>query len=88
MAELGPAQPQLVSAFLHLAFCFHLKYPKSAETVADFLQRVVADYGDDSGTRTSKNKDTAASKLLRYHIQLGKVLGERKASYESIEEDI
>ena len=78
---------QSISAFLHLAFCFHLKYPKSAETVADFLQRVVADSGDDSGTRTSKNKDTAASKLLRYHIQLGKVLGEKKASFESIEED-
>ena len=31
------------------------------------------------GTRTNKSKATAANKLTKYHIQLGKVLGARNA---------
>ena len=38
-----------ISAFLHLTFCFNLKFPKGSETVCDFLQRVVADYGNGKG---------------------------------------
>ena len=64
-----------ISAFLHLVFCYNLTYPKEAETICDWLQRVVAEYGNDEGTKTNKSKVTAQSKLTRYHIQLGKALG-------------
>jgi hypothetical protein len=37
-----------VSSLLHLVFVFDLKYNKSAETLADILQRRFAGYGDDS----------------------------------------
>jgi hypothetical protein len=40
---------QCIASFLHLVFTFDLKFPKNAETVCDFLQRVVADYGTDEG---------------------------------------
>jgi len=77
MGNMGLATS--ISSFLHLVFCFNLKYPKTAETVCDFLQRVVADFGNDEGTRTNKSKATAENKLTKYHIQLGKVLGARNA---------
>ena len=53
-----------ISSFLHLCFCFDLKYPKviclefyldkkvflkGGETVADLFQRAFAKYGDKSG---------------------------------------
>ena len=83
-----------LSAFLHLAFTFNLKYPQvcthseliinqsfqfcllqKAEYLCDFLQHVVAEYGDEDGTRTSKAKTTAENKRMRYYVQLGKALG-------------
>ena len=44
-----------------------------------FHQRVVAEYGNDDGTKTSKSTGTAAGKLLKYQVQLGKILGAREA---------
>ena len=44
---------ECVSAFLHLVFCFNLRYPKKSETVCDFLQRIVAEYGNDEGLLNS-----------------------------------
>ena len=41
---------EVIASFLHLAFVFGLEYPQDANTVADILQRLVASYGDDSGT--------------------------------------
>ena len=67
-----------VSAFLHTSFCFGLKYPSKAETVCDFLQRDVACYGSDEGTMTSKSVNSAQTKLMRYHLQLGKILSAKK----------
>ena len=67
---------QCIAAFLHLCFCFGLKYPRESETVCDFLQRIVADYGNhEEGTMTLKKEATAKTKLLRYKIELGNVLG-------------
>ena len=40
---------ECVSAFLHLAFVFNMRYAKKSETVCDFLQRIVAEYGNDEG---------------------------------------
>ena len=40
---------QCIASFLHLVFIFDLKFPAKAQTVCDFLQRVVADYGTDEG---------------------------------------
>ena len=53
-------------------FCFFLK---KAEYLCDFIQHVVAEYGDEDGTRTSKAKTTAENKRMRYYVQLGKALG-------------
>ena len=92
LSNLGLASS--ICAFLHLAFCFSLNYPKvcfyvscqvlhqslqESETACDFLQRVVAEYGNDDGTKTSKSTGTAAGKLLKYQVQLGKILGAREA---------
>ena len=82
-----------VSAFLHICFTFNLKYPQvgdcipnlkmvyqyfqKAEFLCDFLQRVVAEFGDKDGTRTSKAKSTAENKLMKYYTQLGKALGSK-----------
>ena len=87
---------QCIASFLHLVFIFDLKFPEKAQTVSDFLQRVVGDYGTDEGnnliiflsiltsfsvlgTKTHKSKATAESKLIRYQVQLGKVLGKKNA---------
>ena len=66
-----------ISAFVHLVFGYNLTYPKAAETICDWVQRVVAVYGNDEGTKSNNLKVTAQSKLTRYHIQLGKALGAR-----------
>ena len=61
---------------------------KGSETVCDFLQRQVAQYGDDdgklisepdiklfdSGTRTNKSRSSAETKMTKYLIQLGRIL--------------
>ena len=47
------------------------------KTLCDFLQRIVANFGNDEGTKTNKNKSTAETKLTKYQIQLGKALGAR-----------
>ena len=95
MGNMGLASS--ISAFLHVAFSFNLKYPQRSETVCDFLQRVVADYGNDegtfrvqsipfevylffcTGTKTHKSRKTAETKLTKYQIQLGKILGAKNA---------
>ena len=59
-----------ISAFLHMVFCYNLTYPKEAEIMCDWVQRVVAEYGNDEGTKTNESKVTARGKLNRYHIQL------------------
>ena len=82
-----------LSAFLHLVFTFNLQYPQvnlvllilvfiffpfqKAQYLCDFIQHVVAEYGDDDGTRTSKAKSTAENKRMKYYLQLGKALGMR-----------
>ena len=45
--------------------------------MCDFLQRIVANFGNDEGTKTNKNKSAAKTKLTKYQIQLGKALGAR-----------
>jgi hypothetical protein len=40
---------ECISAFLHLAFCFNLRFPLGSETTCDFIQRIVADYGNGEG---------------------------------------
>ena len=62
------------AAFFHLAFCFHLQYPKGGATVADILQRHAALYGDQSGTKTWSRKDTAEKKMQAYFCKLGKLM--------------
>ena len=47
---------------------------QEGETVADILQRHVAKYGDNSGTRTWKRKDNAEKKMEAYFSKLGKML--------------
>lgn len=67
-----------LASFFHLAFCFDLKYPKAGETVADLLQRSVASYGDNSGTRTWKRKDTAEKKIEGFYSKLGRLMSKTK----------
>ena len=38
-----------IASFLHLCFILNLQYPKGGQTVADLLQRGVAEYGDNTG---------------------------------------
>ena len=62
---------------------FHVKYYtrvcRNRRQPVIFHQRVVAEYGNDDGTKTSKSTGTAAGKLLKYQVQLGKILGAREA---------
>ena len=46
---------------------------QGAQTVADIWQRKFARYGDDSGTRTYKKKETADAKYKRYLAVLGDI---------------
>ena len=64
------------------------------------MQRFVAGFGGEDGktlkknfvdfrwfclgTKTHKKKETAEAKLIRYQIQLGKVLGARNAAANSL----
>ena len=66
-----------ISAFVQVVFGYNLTYPKEAEIIFDWVQRVVAVYVNDEGTKSNKSKVTAQSKLTRYHIQLGKALEAR-----------
>ena len=111
MGNMGLATS--ISSFLHLVFCFNLKYPKVPRTalqssltcftvhffpgVRNSLWFPPQSFGrfwkwwrsvvrnllrlglnkTYLGTRTNKSKTTAESKLVKYHIQLGKVLGAR-----------
>lgn len=52
-----------VAAFIHISFVCDLKYPKEASTLGDILQRQVAKYGDDSGTRCFGSKGKAQTKF-------------------------
>jgi len=66
---------EALSAFFHLCFTLNLKYPQKAQYLCDFLQHVVAEFGDEEGTKTSKSKVTAENKRCKYFQQLGKALG-------------
>jgi len=44
------------------------------ETVADILQRKAAKYGDSSGTRTWKRRDSAEKKVNSYYARLGRLV--------------
>ena len=48
---------------------------QKAQYLCDFLQHVVAEFGDEEGTKTSKSKVTAENKRCKYFQQLGKALG-------------
>lgn len=65
-----------ITAFLQVCFVFNLNYPKECQTLADILQRRVAKYGDETGTRTSGAKKTASNKLTKYLQTLGKILSD------------
>ena len=60
-------------------FWFNLYYNallfQKAQYLCDFLQHVVADFGDEEGTKTSKSKLTAENKRCKYFQQLGRALG-------------
>jgi len=68
--------PTAIAAFLHLCFVVNLKYPKECQTVCDILQRKVAEYGDDSGTKTQGSKSSAKSKFDKYLDGLGRALSQ------------
>ena len=68
--------PQVCTHFeLIVNQSFQCCFLKKAEYLCDFIQHVVAEYGDEDGTRTSKAKTTAENKRMRYYVQLGKALG-------------
>lgn len=66
--------PEAIAGFLHLAFVLNLKYAKESQTLLDIMQRLVAKYGDDSGTKTQRSKVAAQSKFDRFLAGLGRVL--------------
>jgi len=67
---------EAVAAFLHLCFVCDLKYPKEASTLADILQRQVAKYGDETGSRCFGTKGKAQTKFSSFMAGLGKVLAQ------------
>ena len=74
---LGNMSLQLaISSYLHVAFVFDLKYPQGAQTLGDILQRKVANYGDDSGTRTWRSLQAASKKYKQYLMVIGDLLSQ------------
>ena len=63
---------------LVVCFAFNLEYPQEATYVCDFLQRVVADYGDDGGSLAKKAKSTMENKMARYFMRLGQAASSKK----------
>ena len=56
-----------LSSYYETAFCFQLKYPKEAQTVANIIQIRVAKYGDPTdGSLTNQRKDTAMNQITKY----------------------
>ena len=56
-----------LSSYYETAFCFQLKYPKEAQTVAHIIQFRVAKYGDPTdGSLTNQRKDTAMNQITKY----------------------
>ena len=70
--------PDSIAAFIHLCFTFGLEYPEGAPYFCDYVQRVLADYGDESGTKTGKSKSTAENKLAKFFEFLGKAKSTKK----------
>ena len=69
---------EALSAFFQLCFAFNLEFPQEAAYVRDFLQRVVADYGDDGGSLAKKAKSTMENKMARYFMRLGQAASAKK----------
>ena len=46
--------------------------------VCDFLQRLVADYGDDGGSLAKKAKSTMENKMARYFMRIGQAASSKK----------
>ena len=52
---------------------------QEAQHFCDYLQRVVADFGDEDGTKTSKAKSTSENRLDKFHKNLGKAHSKKKS---------
>ena len=52
---------------------------QEAEMFSNFIQREVAEYGDEDGTRANKAKTTLENCITRYYTRLGKAVAQKNA---------
>ena len=63
-----------IAAFIHISFVLNMSYPKSADLLADVLQRKFARFGSDLGTRTNKSAKSACKRLDEFYRRLGALI--------------
>ena len=66
--------PSAIASYVHIAFILNMKYPKTAETLCDILQRKFARFGSEEGTRTNKSVKSAMKGIDQFYRKLGSLL--------------